>query len=136
MRRYLSSLFLFVALSLGGCDATVLPLSEAPPCVCGDDGLGCGDDWCSYELALEPNCQGELARAEIMVDGHLETQLLEFESVDGALVPNLVVPCTRTEPGTETRIDVFAGKWAWSRAGNSCEVPGKITPILFGCTIE
>jgi hypothetical protein len=136
MRTLLLVLFLLVPLHVSGCDNSVLPLDEPLTCVCGDDGSGCGDDWCSYELALEPNCLGEVVHAEVMIDGHLETELLRFESVDGEMTPVLLVPCTRTEPGAKSRIDVFAGKWAWSRAGNSCETPGATTPILFGCTAE
>lgn len=136
MRSCLLVLFLLMPLPLGGCDNAVLPLSEPLACVCGDDGAGCGDDWCSYELALEPNCAGEVVQAEVMIDGHLEAELLVFETVDGEASPVLMVPCTRTEPGTESRIDVFAGKWAWSRSGNGCDIPGQTTPILFGCTSE
>ena len=136
MRSYLPTLFIAVALLLGACDDSVLPISETAACVCGEDGSGCGDDWCSYELALEPSCLGEVEHAEILIDGHLESTMLEFESVDGALVPKLVTPCTRTEPGEETRIDVFAGKWAWSRTGNTCEIPGQVKSILFGCVSQ
>ena len=136
MRSLLPVLLFASALALTACDDTVLPISETEACVCGEDGAGCGDDWCSYELALEPSCLGEVQSAEVLIDGHLEAEMLEFESVDGSLVPKLVVPCTRTAPGDETRIDVFAGKWAWSRTGNSCEVPGQVKSILFGCVSE
>ncbi len=119
-----------------GCDDSVLPLADTAPCVCSDEGSGCGDDWCTYELALEPSCIGQVEFAEVLIDGHLEGELLTFEAGDGGLVPTLMTPCTRTEPGAKTRIDVFAGKWAWSRTGNTCEVPGQTKSILFGCVSQ
>ena len=136
MRSLLLVLFLASALAFAACDDTVLPISETEACVCGDDGAGCGDDWCSYDLALELNCLGEVERAEVLIDGHLEAQMLEFETVEETLVPVIVFPCTRTAPGDETRIDVFAGKWAWSRTGNTCEVPGQVKEIRFGCVAQ
>jgi hypothetical protein len=136
MRVYLliySALFVILGT---GCDVSVPPIDDPLPCVCGDDGSLCGDDWCAYELKLEENCLGQVSQAEILIDGHLEAETLSFTAVDGEFVPNVVVPCTRTEPGKETRIDVFAGKWAWSRTGNECDLAGETKVILFGCVTE
>ena len=160
-------------------------------------------------MRLLPNCLGKVTHAEVMIDGHLEAELLGFESVlastensewateldcmvdcsdsqcakecivelsgdaarvlgivlacggreacwsgegdpegeggprscllkNCAEVPNLIIPCTRTEPGTESRIDVFGGKWQWSSVGNSCEDAheNNVVPVEFNCTAE
>ena len=118
-----------------GCDDTVLPISDPEPCVCGDDGSLCDDTWCSYRLSLDANCLGEFEKAEVLIDGYLEPELLTFAAAEegGAMVPVSVTPCTRTAPGLKTRIDVFAGNWAWSRANNVCDVEGEIKEIFFGC---
>ena len=136
MRTSLTALLIFCLFTVSACDNSVLPISEPEPCVCGEDGSQCGDDWCSYELSLEPSCVGQVTQAEVMVDGHLEPEMLGFDTVDGEQVSKLVYPCTRTEPGEETRIDVFAGNWAWSRTGNTCEVPGQVKVIYFGCVSD
>ena len=131
-------LILGVLFLLGGpgCDTSVPPLDEPAPCVCGDDGSLCGDTWCAYELSLQENCVGQVSEAEILIDGHLEAETLKFTAVDGAFEPNVVVPCTRTEPGEQSTIHVFSGKWSWSPAGNLCEFEGETKVINFDCVTQ
>lgn len=139
MRSCTLILCLLLAVALSACDGTVLPIDEPQPCVCGDDGSGCGDDWCSYSLLLLPNCLGKVTHAEVMIDGHLETELLGFgPDESGEIVPQYMYPCTQTAPGAQTRIDVFGGKWQWSSVGNSCEDAheSNVVPLEFNCTAE
>lgn len=98
---------------------------QLEPCRC--ELEVCSAVWCGYELRLHPSCNESVELAEILIDDHLETEIL---------VPGeTVFPCTRTPPGETSRITVRGGGWIWGPLERDCGVAGnKVHTLIFECT--
>lgn len=113
------------------------PLAALPAPGCAGDGFQgaipacrcdvelCTSASCGYELRLDPGCNGQIDEAEILIDGHLEADILG---------PGIsVVPCTRTEPGVESQIIVRGGDWVWGPLAERCTDPGETRLLVLQC---
>jgi len=118
MRILMASLALF----LFSCADEAL-LDPPPPCLCAEEGA-CSEDFCSYSFSLDASCEGKVAVAELLIDGHLEETPLRYP----ADAP--VVPCMRTAPGETSEIFLRGGSWLW---GSEAPGAGQADPMLLKC---
>ncbi|MEC9071190.1 MAG: hypothetical protein VX938_02370, partial [Myxococcota bacterium] len=127
---------LIIALLLSASCADDPGLIAPAPCACAEEDA-CGDDFCSFSFTLDESCAGKVSVAELLIDGHLESEPLRFPSE----AP--LVPCSRTAPGETSEIFVRGGSWLWGSeepGGGatdpmllSCETPGTIHQRTFEC---
>ena len=111
----------FVGLTTFGCvDEPNVPVYTE--CVCTTET--CGPETCGFELSLHPNCDGELSFAEVLVDDHVEEELLEQGQS--------MIPCTRFAPGTVATVWVRGGSWIWGPLERGCE-PGQNHALVLQC---
>ncbi len=113
---------LVIGLGLLGCDADPVQ-GDLVPCRC--DVEQCSSAACGYELRLDAACASQVRRAEILIDGHLETD---------QLVPGgAAFPCTKTEPGVESQIIIRGGDWVWGPLLERCLEPGDTRLLVLQC---
>ncbi len=111
-----------VAAAGAGCvdDPATITYAE---CVCDDDA--CGPSYCSFELSLHPNCDGDVEFAEVLVDAHVEEELL--------VAGETFTPCTRIEPGSKATVWVRGGSWIWGPLERDCH-PGQEHSLVLQCS--
>lgn len=113
---------LLMLLGLSGCDAGSMQ-GEIPQCRC--DIEQCSSASCGYDLRLDDACKGQLDFAEVLIDGHLEAEVLE---PGGSLVP-----CTRAEPGVAAQLIIRGGDWVWGPLNERCTEPGENRLLVLQC---
>lgn len=115
-------LLVIAVLGLAGCESDPFQ-GDLVPCRC--DVERCSSASCGYDLRLESACAGQIDQAEILIDGHLEVNIL---------TPGKdVFPCTRTEPGVVSQIIVRGGDWVWGPLNERCLTPGETQLLVLQC---
>lgn len=111
-----------VSAGAAGCESDGFQ-GELAPCRC--EVETCSTASCPIELAFDPTCEGEVALAEVMVDGHIEAQ---------ALRPGgRVVTCSRIEPNRTATLYVRGGPWIWGPLVERCTTPGETRSLILQC---
>ena len=85
---------------------------------------GCSPQACTFTLRLADTCEGSVEFAEVLVDEHLEEELLTFGDE--------FTPCTRTEPGDTTRLIVRGGGWIWIQ-DRTCQQSAEDIQLTLEC---
>lgn len=105
-----------------GCAAS--DLDDPAPCRC--EIAVCSAQSCGVRVQLDAACADQIDVAEVLIDDHLEEELL---GPGGELLA-----CTRIEPGHAARVWVRGGAWAWGPVVVHCAPPGgELDTLTFHC---
>jgi hypothetical protein len=101
---------------------------ETAACRCevtGPGDAGCAEADCPVEVVLGERCAGQVAFAEVVMDGHIE---------DGAVRPGEVFrTCGKIPFGGVSRVTARGGVWLWGPLEEACEVAGETRRLVLDC---
>lgn len=96
---------------------------DIAPCVC--DNGGCTTQACPMIVTLDQTCVGEMRFAEVLVDDHVESVLVQPQEP--------ATLCSRVEPGDQATVWVRGGPWVWGPLRETCATPTEAQQIVLQC---
>jgi hypothetical protein len=109
---------------VAGCAAEPFE-GETAACRC-EAEPGCSQIDCPIEVVLGESCVGQVDFAEVVIDGHIEREVVRPGEV--------MTACSRIPLAGVARVAARGGEWLWGPLEEGCLVAGQARRLVFDCS--